>query len=149
MFFYLLVLFTVVPVLELYILIKVGDSLGILNTIAVVVITGIAGAAFAKSQGIYLLSKIRNMLIQGQLPGKELLQGAMVLCGGVMLITPGFMTDIIGFSLLVPYTRKAYGHLILSYFEKKYSSQDGHSNSDHVNQNNTDQVIVDHPKIDR
>ncbi|MCP5054154.1 MAG: membrane protein FxsA [bacterium] len=122
MFVNLLLLFTIVPVVELYILVKVGGEIGTLNTIGIVILTGIIGAAFAKSQGIQLIRRIQLSLSQGKMPGQELLHGAMVLAGGIMLITPGFLTDLVGFSLLIPLTRTFYAGLGMKYFKKKFQS---------------------------
>lgn len=105
MFGYLVLLFTVLPALELYVLIKVGASLGAANTIAIIVFTGVAGAALARYQGFSLLAKIQKQLNSGILPSQELLDGVMILVGGVLLLTPGFITDTLGLLLLIPLTR--------------------------------------------
>ena len=122
MFYRLLLFFTLVPLIELFILIKIGKYLGILNVIALVIITGIIGASFARQQGAGILSRIRESIQQGQLPGKELLQGLMVLVGGILLITPGFITDIIGLTLLIPFTRHFYTKQTLKYIKKRFQS---------------------------
>jgi UPF0716 protein FxsA len=105
MFIRLLALFTLVPLIELYVLLKVGGLIGIGPTIALILLTGIAGAYLARTQGFDLLRRIRTEMAQGRLPASELLDGAMVLAGGVLLLTPGFCTDLLGFSLLAPFTR--------------------------------------------
>ena len=115
-------LFTIVPIVELYILVKAGQHIGTMNTIAIVILTGIAGASFAKSQGAQIIFKIRSALSRGQLPGQELLHGAMILTGGILLITPGFITDVLGFSLLFPLTRKFYANITRAYFNKKFQT---------------------------
>jgi UPF0716 protein FxsA len=122
MFFKLLLLFTAVPVIELYLLIKVGEEIGTMNTVVLVIVTGIIGASFAKSQGAQIIAKIRSALNQGQLPGRDLLQGAMILAGGILLVTPGFLTDLAGLSLLFPPTRKLYTDFTMDYFKKKFQS---------------------------
>lgn len=122
MFGILLMLFIVVPIVELYILVTVGQEIGTMNTIAIVVITGIAGASFAKSQGVQIINKIRTTMNQGQMPGRELLQGAMILAGGIMLLTPGFLTDLLGLSLLFPLTREFYTDLALEYIRRRFTS---------------------------
>jgi UPF0716 protein FxsA len=122
MFFRLLILFTVIPIVELYLLVKIGQHIGTLNTIAVVILTGIAGASFAKSQGAQVINQIRQALSQGQLPSRELLEGAMVLVGAVMLITPGFLTDLFGLTLLFPLTRTFYANMAGKYFKNKFQS---------------------------
>ncbi len=105
MFIRLLLLFTIVPVLELVILLKVGALIGAAPTIALLILTGLAGAYLARTQGLDLAYKIQRELNQGRLPAEELLDGAMVLAGGILLLTPGFCTDLFGFVLLVPATR--------------------------------------------
>lgn len=122
MFINLVLLFTMVPVVELLVLIEVGGYIGTMNTIALIILTGIIGASFAKSQGAQMISEIRSALNQGQIPGKELLQGVMILVGGILLLTPGFITDLVGFSLLFPFTRFFYTRAALSYIKKKFKT---------------------------
>ncbi|MDY0267827.1 FxsA family protein [Trichloromonas sp.] len=106
MFIRLLLLFTFIPVLELIILIKVGAWIGVAPTIALILLTGLAGAYLARTQGLELAFRIQRELNQGRLPTEELLDGAMILVGGILLLTPGFCTDLSGFILLVPVTRQ-------------------------------------------
>jgi len=126
MFINLVLMFTIVPVLELFVLIEVGGHIGTMNTIALIILTGIIGASFAKSQGAQIIYEIRSALNQGQMPGKELLQGAMILAGGILLLTPGFITDLVGFSLLFPVTRLFYTRVALSYIKKKFRTGKWH-----------------------
>ena len=107
MLFKLLLLFILVPLVELALLIYVGTLIGPWYTILIVVATGILGAVLAKRQGTAILNRIRNSLEQGILPSDELLAGALVLVGGLVLLTPGIITDILGFALLIPQTRRA------------------------------------------
>jgi UPF0716 protein FxsA len=102
---YLIILFTVVPAVELYLLIEIGSYIGAGNTILIIILTGIIGAYLARLEGFYILRKIQNNLNQGLMPNEELLDGAMVLAGGIVLLTPGFITDAIGFLLLIPFSR--------------------------------------------
>lgn len=106
MFFKLLLLFTLGPLLEIYVLIEIGKLIGTLETVALVVLTGIVGAAMAKSQGFLILQRIRFDLAQGDLPGDELINGLCVLIGGAFLITPGIISDVLGFILILPVTRE-------------------------------------------
>ncbi|MBI5789581.1 MAG: membrane protein FxsA [Candidatus Schekmanbacteria bacterium] len=105
MFLKLLLLFTILPLVELSILIKVGGQIGALNTIALVLVTGIIGTLLAKTQGMALLRRVQNELGQGRLPAEELLNGVFILTGGVLLLAPGFLTDILGIIFLIPITR--------------------------------------------
>jgi UPF0716 protein FxsA len=104
-FFKLLLLFTVVPVVELALLIKLSNITSIWTTVAVVIITGIVGAALTKSQGQGILRRIKVEISRGGIPGDELLNGAFVIVGGAMLLTPGLITDALGFILVMPFTR--------------------------------------------
>ena len=105
MFVRLLILFTVVPLVELALLIKIGNLIGLWPTILIVIATGVLGAALARSQGTRAVSSIRVELAQGRAPTESLINGLLILVGGVVLLTPGLLTDILGFSLLVPFTR--------------------------------------------
>ena len=102
---YLILLFTIIPILELAVLIKVGTCIGAGNTILIVILTGVAGAYLARSQGILTLIKIQEDLNRGIMPGDKIVDGLMILCGGVMLLTPGLITDLIGFMALIPAAR--------------------------------------------
>lgn len=105
MFIRLLIVFTVIPVIEIYVLIEAGRQIGVFPTIGLILLTGIAGAYLARAQGFDLIRRIQSDLQEGRLPASELLDGAMILAGGLLLLTPGFCTDLIGFLLLTPATR--------------------------------------------
>ena len=105
MFTKLLLLFIIVPIVEIYVLLEVGNTIGLGSTILLVFATGIAGAHLAKSQGMALMLKIQQEIAAGRMPGEELIDGAMVLSGGLLLLTPGFCTDLSGFLLLAPFSR--------------------------------------------
>lgn len=117
MLFYLILLFTIIPVLELAVLIKVGTCIGAGNTILIVILTGVAGAYLARSQGILTLIKIQEDLNRGIMPGDKIVDGLMILCGGVMLLTPGLITDLIGFMALIPATRYLIKHWLKNKFK--------------------------------
>lgn len=108
MFAQLFALFLIVPLVELYLLIKVGGIIGALNTVLIILITATLGAYLAKSQGLLVLRQIGEATSQGYMPGNELLHGFFVLIGGIALLTPGFITDAIGFSMLIPQIRRIY-----------------------------------------
>lgn len=101
----LFILFTVVPVIELCLIIKMGELVGPLPTVLLLFAISLAGAWLVRSQGFHLLRRIRSELAQGRLPTGELLDGAMLLVGGVLLLTPGFFTDFVGLFFLIPVTR--------------------------------------------
>ncbi len=105
MFIRLLIIFTIVPIVELYVLIEAGRQIGVGATIGMIFLTGIAGAYLARSQGFHIINRIQNEINKGALPAEELIDGAMILAGGLLLLTPGFCTDLFGFCLLTPLTR--------------------------------------------
>ena len=115
MFARLLILFIAVPLVELALLIKLGNAIGLWPTIFIVIATGVLGAALARSQGTRVISAIRAEVAEGRPPTESLLNGLMVLAGGVVLLTPGLLTDLLGFSLLIPFTR--------NWFRRKLSSR--------------------------
>lgn len=102
----LALLFVVVPVIELMLLIQLGQVVGLGLTLALVVFTGIAGAALARAEGLRVFFKFQEEMASGRLPGQALLDGISVLVGGAFLLTPGVLTDVVGFSLIVPLTRR-------------------------------------------
>lgn len=102
LFFYLLLLFTVLPLIELSLLIWLGSHMGWLQTLLLVIGTGILGASLARQQGIATLFRIREESSQGKMPADALMDGVLLLLAGAVLITPGVLTDAMGFSLLVP-----------------------------------------------
>jgi len=124
MFIKLLILFTIIPIIELYVLIEAGRQIGAAPTIGLIILTGIAGAYLARSQGFSLLNRIQQDLNAGKLPASELLDGAMILTGGLLLLTPGFCTDLIGFCLLTPITRGFFKVRLMSWLEKKIRQGD-------------------------
>lgn len=97
--------FTIIPVSEIYILIAIGGQIGILPSIALVILTGIVGASLARSQGLKTLGRIRDSFQQGVVPGEELLNALLIAIAGIVLLTPGFLTDAAGLFLLIPATR--------------------------------------------
>ena len=105
MFRILLILFLTVPLVEIAILIKIGKVIGAGYTIALVIGTAILGAALLRTQGISTLAKVQKNINRGQLPATELIEGLILLISGVLLLTPGFFTDMFGFLALVPILR--------------------------------------------
>jgi UPF0716 protein FxsA len=101
----LFLLFSVVPIIEIWLLIKIGRVFGALPTVALLLAISLAGAWLAKSQGLRTIAAIRNELADGRLPTARLLDGAMILAGGILLLTPGFFTDFLGIFFLIPATR--------------------------------------------
>ena len=102
MLFKLFLLFTLVPIVELALLIELGSHIGSLTTVVLVVITGVAGAALARNQGLLVFQRLRSSIGQGQSPGDALIDGVLIVAGGLLLLTPGILTDGLGFSALLP-----------------------------------------------
>ncbi len=107
MFLRLLLLFTVVPLIELYLLVELGTVIGIGPTVLLVVTTGVLGAWLARWQGLGVLTRVSEDLAQGRLPTDALIDGLLILIAGAVLLTPGLITDALGFFLLVPQGRAA------------------------------------------
>lgn len=102
----LILIFVAVPLLELVILLRIGQWIGLTPTVALVVATGVAGAALARRQGVRAFLAVQRELASGRLPGRSLLDGLAILVGGALLLTPGVLTDLVGFSLLIPGSRR-------------------------------------------
>ena len=107
MFGRLLLLFVFLPMIELYLLIMLGARIGPMPTIGLIVLTGVIGATLARQQGLSTLAKIQSELTQGRAPTQELVEGAMIVVGGLVLLTPGILTDIFGFAMMVPGFRRS------------------------------------------
>jgi UPF0716 protein FxsA len=118
----LLLLFVLVPLIELAILIRIGTWLGFWPTIGLVIATGAIGAMLAKSQGGRVLRDIRGDLSAGRVPATRLLDGFLVLVGGIVLLTPGLLTDIAGLMLLLPFTRNRLKEGVRRRFERMAQS---------------------------
>ena len=129
MLFKLILLFTLVPLVELALLIKIGTYIGTMPTVSLVVLTGITGAFLAKMQGLGILRRIQNDLSDGILPTPSLLDGLLILSGALLLLTPGFVTDTAGLLALLPLTRKWIKRLLLKKIEQMIRSQDIHFTS--------------------
>lgn len=106
MFF--LILFVMVPLVELYFMLQVSDSVGAFNTVLLVVMTAIVGGVLVRLQGFSTMMRVREMSARGEAPALEMIEGAILLLCGLMLLLPGFITDAIGFLLLIPPLRKLF-----------------------------------------
>jgi UPF0716 protein FxsA len=119
---WLALLFVGVPLLELFILIQLGQVVGLWPTIGLVVLTGVAGAALARLEGLRTIWRIRGELAHARLPGSALLDGLAILLGGALLLTPGILTDVVGFSFLLPPTRKVLMGRVRRALERRLKS---------------------------
>lgn len=108
----LLLLFTLVPLVELYLLIEIGGVIGVLPTVAIVIVTGVIGAALARWQGLGVLRRLQEDLAAGRPPTDALIDGLLIFVAGAVLLTPGLITDTLGFLLLVPAGRRAVRRLV-------------------------------------
>ena len=131
------ILFIALPALEIFLFIKIGGQVGALNTVALIFLTAIIGVYFAKLQGIQTLKSGMVNLYQNKMPVYEIVSGASIAIAALLLIIPGFFTDLIGFLLLIPFTRKVILSLVL-----KNKSQTVVNHEDGT----IDGEIVDHKK---
>ena len=118
----LILLFTVIPLIELYLLIQVGRYLGSFQTIMIVLITGIIGGLLARSQGLSVQRQIRVDLRNGIIPTDSLIDGLFILIAGALLITPGMITDLFGFILMVPSFRGWLKMRLKEILKRKFES---------------------------
>ena len=116
---YLIALFIGLPILELALLIKLHGMVGFLPTVLLVFVTGIAGASLVRRQGLAILFKIQQELGIGNLPAPQMMDGVMILIAGALLVTPGLLTDITGFALLIPFVRERIRFWLRNKLEEK------------------------------
>lgn len=122
MFGRLFLLFTIVPLVELYLLIKVGEVVGALNTVLLIIGTGVLGAYLARLEGLRTLNQINMNLANGIMPAEELVDGVIILVAGLLLVTPGILTDVCGFLLLAPFTRNVFKRWLRRKFDRMVAS---------------------------
>ena len=118
MFFRLLLLFVIVPAIELAILIEIGKDIGFWPTMGIIFLTGAIGSTLTRTQGMAVWSQFNAKLQKGQLPGNELIDGLIVLCSGALLLTPGILTDFVGFLGLIPHSRSLIRNQLQKYLKK-------------------------------
>ena len=113
-----------VPVIEIYLLIKIGSQIGAFNTISLIFLTAIIRVTYARHEGFNTLKSGMSQLIKNQLPIYEIISGAALAFAALLLIIPGFLTDIFGFLLIIPITRKIFIKAISSKFSKRKINED-------------------------
>lgn len=118
-FIVLLLAFLCVPVAEIFVIIRVAGDLGIGETIGLLVVVSVVGAWMVRRSGLGVLGQIRARLNRGELPGKELVDGLLILVAGLLMLTPGFLTDAVGLLLLVPPSRLVVRTLLVRRFGKR------------------------------
>jgi UPF0716 protein FxsA len=116
----LLLVFIVVPIAELYVIIQVGQAIGALPTIAILLADSIVGSLLLRAQGRAAWRRFNEALAAGRVPAREVLDGALVIFGGAFLVTPGFLTDVVGVILLLPPTRAVVRALLTRVFARRF-----------------------------
>ena len=115
----LVVLFMVVPFLELYVILQVGQAIGAVDTIGLLVLVSVVGAWLVKREGISVLRRAQERISQGAVPGRELVDGVLILFAGTLLVTPGFVTDMVAVLLLLPPIRAAARVAVTSHLRRR------------------------------
>jgi len=119
---WLVVAFLVVPVIEIAVIVQVGDWIGVLPTVALLVFESLLGALLVKREGRRAWASLRDTLSAGVLPDVALLDGVLVVVGGTLLLTPGFVTDIVGFACILPFTRPAIRRGVVAVIARRSGS---------------------------
>ena len=130
---FLLLVFILVPIIEIAIFMEVGGWLGVWPTLTIVVLTAVVGVKLLKQQGFKALGEIQQSLALGRLPAVEMAAAAQLVFAGGLLLTPGFVTDIIGFSLMVPSVRRGLASMLIRRWtptSSGFAQNDSHSNPD-------------------
>ena len=121
----ILLLIILIPVIEIYLFIKIGSQIGAFNTISLIFITAIVGIYYAKYEGLNTFKSGFTQLLKNEMPAYELISGAAIAFAALLLIIPGFATDFVGFLLIIPFTRR----VLLSQFSKKISKKNVKKNN--------------------
>ena len=122
MFIKLFLALTLIPLIEIYLLIKIGSHVGAFNTVLIVILTGLLGAWLARLEGIRTMTKVRENLNRGELPAEEILDAMLIFIAGIVLLTPGFITDLAGLGILIPQIRYWFKRWLRKKFDEWMSS---------------------------
>jgi len=122
MFLKLFLALTLIPLIEIYLLIKIGSHLGAFNTVLIVILTALLGAWLARLEGGKAMTKVRESLNRGELPAEEMLDAMLIFVAGIVLLTPGFVTDLAGLAILVPQIRYGFKRWLRKKFDEWVSS---------------------------
>jgi UPF0716 protein FxsA len=125
MFLKLFLAFTLIPFIEIYLLIKIGAQVGAFNTILIVILTGLLGASLARLEGIKTMTKVRESMNRGELPAEEMLDAVLIFTAGIVLLTPGFITDLTGLIILVPKARYWFKRWLRKKFDEWLEGSNG------------------------
>ena len=139
----LLLLFIVIPTLELILLIELGWWIGTLPTLGLIVFTGALGMFLARRQGLYVLAQMQAELQAGQIPTNTIFDGVIILIAGALLMTPGILTDTAGFLCLIPVTRRVIKRIILSRIERAISNGQIITSATHAPPTPDNVIIID------
>jgi UPF0716 protein FxsA len=126
----LILIFVLVPLAELYVIFKVGDAIGILPTLAILVVDSLIGSVLLKSQGRAVWKRFNETMRGGKIPHQEIVDGVLVIFGGAFLITPGFLTDIVGLTLLIPPTRSVIRRFLVRRLGRRVAVGGGRADYD-------------------
>lgn len=124
MLFKLFLAFSLIPVAEIYLFIQIGGAIGAFRTVLLVIATAFAGAYLARMQGMQTMFRVRSSLQQGIIPGEELIDALLIFVAGIVLLTPGFLTDAFGLVLLYPTTRSFIKRYVKQKFDRWIKNQD-------------------------
>jgi UPF0716 protein FxsA len=119
----LIVLFVLVPIAELAVIIQVGQAIGVLETIALMLAVSVVGAALVKREGLGVWRRAQRQLEAGAVPGRELVDGALIMLAGALLLTPGFLTDCVGILLLLPPVRAVLRRMVIARMRRRVVAQ--------------------------
>ena len=122
----LFLLFTLIPVLEIYFLVEIGRAIGVIDTILLVFLTGFVGAWLAHRQGLQALFQVRMNLQQGIMPAEEIIDAMLILVAGLVLLTPGLITDFAGILLLIPACRQTFKRYLRRKFDEWLATNEVH-----------------------
>jgi UPF0716 protein FxsA len=121
----LLFLFTVIPALELYLLLRIGAAFGAVDTFLLIVVTGILGASLARREGFSLIQRLAQEAEAGFPTGNSVVEGLLILGGGLLLLTPGVLTDLVGLACVAPFSRKPLARMLKAWLMTHATFQDG------------------------
>ena len=131
---FLFLLFIIVPIIEITVLINVGEAIGAWNTVGLVLLSAFIGVNMLRYQGLSTLARAQQRAQTGEIPGQEMVEGIVLAVGGALLVTPGFVTDVIGFSCLLPWTRQAFAKSLMARFTVVASQHHAHMHQANFNQ---------------
>ena len=140
---WLFVLFIAVPIIEIALFIQIGGFLGFWVTMLIVILTAIIGTRLVKSQGLNAIKDVQTSFVNGENTANSLINGALILVAGVLLLTPGFFTDFIGLTFLIPSTRSLWIKYGIKYFKNRVLFDAGNHQASRAKNTSTQQDIID------